>query len=362
MSGGRGDTTQEFVGLLDEAMFWGKALTDSEVTTIYTLNRGTCSGACYDDALAVYSMENFPWTGAAAEVKDTGVIPEENGVTLQRGTGVIPSQTSPTAGKICRSGLFTRVDSVNGGYLDLADPATLDPGTSYWTVTAWLNWDGSSSAENIIYNKENLYEARVNGGYVQYAWQPYWSWAGGTSFSVTANTWYHLTMVYDGRQQMMYKNGQLVYARDQTGSMGSNGSRFLIGARGSTTGRNFFGGQLDEVRLYNRSLSSSEVTTVYNSTAVCAANVLVITKTSLVDGVEGGAVDAYVDNLTASGGDLPYTWEVLGSSVGPMRITDQTTGEMTGTITSGAGNYTITIRVTDNNGLTDTKVLPITVI
>ena len=355
--GGGWDSGQEFVGLLDEAMFWGKALTDSEVATIYTLNRGTCSGTCYADPVAQYSMENFPWNGTPSEVKDTGSTPEENGIASKRNAGVIPSQTSPSTGKVCRSGVFTRVNDSTGGYLDFGDSASLDPGSNHWTISVWLNWDGMSG-DNIIYNKENLYEARVNNGNVQYAWRPHWTWDGSTSFSVAANTWYHMTLVYDGRQQMMYKNGQLVYSRDQTGSMGSNSSLFLIGARGSATGRNFFGGQLDELRIYNRALSKNEITSVYNSSTTCPDDYPYITTTSLVGGVVGAV---YTDTPAATGGSLPYGWDLVSSGVAGLTISDHSTGEIQGTVGSCPGNYNIEVKLTDANLVTDTKLLPITI-
>ncbi len=355
--GGGWDSNQEFVGLLDGVMFWGKSLSVGEVQTIYTLNSGTCTGSCYTGPVAEYSMEHYPWNGTAGEVRDTGGSTEENGVATKQGNGILPSQTSTSDGKVCRAGLFTRIDSSNGGYLDFADPTLLNPGNSPWSITAWFNWDGASS-ENIICNKENLYEIKVNSGYLQYAWRPHWFWDGGSSFAVNANTWYHMTVVYDGRQQMLYKNGQLVYARDQSGSMGGNSNKFLIGARGSSSPHNFFGGKIDELRIYNRALAANEVSGVYNSTATCPDNYPIITTTSLTSGIVGAA---YSDTPAATGGNLPYGWNMVSSTVSGLSISNHSTGEITGTIGSCAGNYNVEVKLTDNNNVTDTKLLPITV-
>jgi hypothetical protein len=351
-------TSLGFNGVIDEVKLWGKTLTQEEVNTMYTLTRSTCTGSCYTDSVVEYKMENFPWNGTAEEVKDTGGSTEENGVAVSHGTGVIPGQTNISGGKVCRSGVFTRADATNGGYLDFGDAAALDPGNNHWTVSAWFNWDGSSTSENILYNKETLYEIRINSGYLHYAWRPHWSWDGGTSFSVTANTWYHVTTVYDGHQQRLYKNGQLVYARAQTGTMGSNSSHMLIGARGSTNPRSFWGGMIDEVRMYDRALAENEVAAVYASGASCPDDYPIITSTSLTDGVIGSAYSA---TPTGSGGDLPYGWDMLSSTVSGLSISDHSTGEITGTIGSCAGNYNVEVRLTDNNNVTDTKLLPLTV-
>jgi hypothetical protein len=191
-------------------------------------------------------------------------------VAVAWGSGSLPTVTDSTGGKVCRAAAFARIDTTNGGCLDLGDPADgdLDPYSNSWTVSAWIYWDGSSG-DNIIYNKENLYEAKVLGGYVQYAWQPHWFWDGGTTFAISPSTWTHVATVYDGTRQILYKNGVSVYSREQTGAIGSNSSRLLIGARGSTTPSYFFGGRIDEVRIYDRALSESEIKAVVEATRTC---------------------------------------------------------------------------------------------
>ena len=247
-------------------------------------------------------------SSTAGEVVDSG-SGGNNGVAAARGSGSIPSQTTPSAGKVCRSGVFGRVDANNGGYLDIGDPTDgdLDPGTRPWTVSAWVKWDGSSG-ENIIYNKENLYEARVSGGYVHYAWRPHWAWDGGTSFPITQDTWTYVTTVYDGHRQILYKNGQEVFSRSQSGSIGSNGNKLLIGARGSSNPRNFFGGLIDEVKIYDRALAENEIVEDMNETRDCAADTVYITTTSLPSGTLNSS---YSITLTATGGTSPYGWEIV---------------------------------------------------
>jgi len=257
-----------FKGKIDEVMFFSVPLTDEEIQDLYTLTH-TCSGSCYTNTLAEYRMENFPWSGADDEVLDSG-SGGSNGKAASWGSGSLPSQTSPSNGKVCRAGVFSRVNANNGGYLDLGDPTDgdLDPGTDPWTISAWIKWDGSTG-ENIIYNKENLYEARVSSGYLNYAWRPHWAWDGGNSFPVTANMWTYVTTVYDGSEQILYKDGVKVYSRNQTGAMGSTSNKFLLAARGSGSPYNFFGGMIDEVRIYNRALSDSEIRADMTVTRTC---------------------------------------------------------------------------------------------
>jgi hypothetical protein len=262
------DANNGFLGLVDEAAVFQRELTAAEVSQLYNATRSSCPGSCYAAPLAEYQMENAPWSGTAGEVYDTGSS-GSNGVAAASGTGVLPTQTDAASGKVCRAAVLTRVDANNGGYLDLGDPSSLDPNTRPWTVTAWVYWDGSSG-DNIIYNKESLYEARVASGYVRYAWRPHWAWDGGTSFPINANTWTHVATTYDGAEQMLFKDGLQVFRRDETGgAIGSNSSKLLIGARGSTSPHNFFSGMIDEVRIYDRALSHSEILTIVGETHTC---------------------------------------------------------------------------------------------
>ncbi len=272
------DSNNGFLGLIDEAAVFQRELIAAEVVQLYEATRSSCPGSCYTAPVAEYRMENAPWSGMIDEVLDTG-SGGSNGMAATAGSNAaLPTQTDTSGGRVCRSAVFSRInttdgstlDSTSGAYLDFGDPSDgdLDPNTRPWTINAWIYWDGTAG-ENIIYNKENLYEARVSNGYVHYAWQPHWYWDGDSSFPVTANTWSHVTVTYDGSEQILFKDGVQVYRRDQTGAMGGNSSKLLIGARGSNTPRNFFGGMIDEVKLYDRALSQSEILAIVNETRTC---------------------------------------------------------------------------------------------
>ena len=149
-------------------------------------------------------------------------------------------------------------------YVSITDDDSLDPGSDNFTISVWFRWDGTNNtSEKIIYNKENLYEARVLSGYFQYAWQPHWAWDGGNSFSVEANKWYHAVIVYDHSGQSVYKNGTLVYSRTQAGDIGTNSSRLLMGARGNASPYNYFRGTIDDIKIYKEALSSTQIKQLY---------------------------------------------------------------------------------------------------
>jgi len=355
------DNNNGYVGLIDEAMVFNRELTADETLDLFHLTRSDCPGACYTSALGDYRMENFPWNGTADEVQDSGSGANQ-GTAVAAGSGSRPEQTTPSGGKVCRAATFARVDPNNGGYLDLGDPSDgdLDPGSNGWTVSAWINWDGSPG-EQIIYNKENLYEAKVNSGYVQYAWQPHWYWDGGTSFAIDADTWTYLTTVYDGSEQILYKNGVRVYSRSQSGAMGGNNSKLLLGARGNLSPYNFFSGLIDEVKIYDRPQSESEIRADMEASRDCAADSVVILSTTLPDATVGqSGYDSSPDPI-ATGGTAPYVWEIVSQDALTLTMPDVATGLLEGDINVCQGTYPVTLRVTDAAGRIDEAPLPLTV-
>ncbi|MBU1667901.1 LamG domain-containing protein [bacterium] len=199
--------------------------------------------------IAEYRFDECFWNGTTGEVNDS------SGNDLH-GTAKNGLNTTPD-GKIERSGLFDGTDD----YIDLGN--NFNPENSdTWSVSVWFK-SKTTNGTQIIYNKENLYEAAVMNGYFMYAFKPYWAW--GNSFPVVPDTWYHAVITYDGVQQKVYKDGVEVYSRNQTGNIGSNTNKLLIGARGSNTPHSFFNGNIDEFKIYNNTLSASQIKKMYDN-------------------------------------------------------------------------------------------------
>jgi hypothetical protein len=77
--------------------------------------------------------------------------------------------------------------------------------------------------------------------------------------SPAAGQWQHLAATYDGTTARFYVDGVEVANRTFTGGVG-NSNVWRIGAYGSSAG-GFFDGLIDNVRIYSRSLSATEVQT-----------------------------------------------------------------------------------------------------
>ena len=75
--------------------------------------------------------------------------------------------------------------------------------------------------------------------------------------ALTTNTWIHLAGTYDGATLRLYVNGVQVSSRAQTGAIAISTNPLQIG--GDTLYGQYFPGRIDEIRIYNRALSATEI-------------------------------------------------------------------------------------------------------
>src|SRR4051812_14917839 len=74
------------------------------------------------------------------------------------------------------------------------------------------------------------------------------------------NTWTHVAVSYDGATLKLYVNGVLRSSRAQTGAIVSSTNPLRIGGN-IVFPSEYFAGQIDEVRIYNRALTLSQIAT-----------------------------------------------------------------------------------------------------
>jgi hypothetical protein len=78
-----------------------------------------------------------------------------------------------------------------------------------------------------------------------------------TSDAIPLNAWTYLSVTYDGATLRVYIDGAEVSSMPRTGALEVNANPLQIG--GSTYDSEYFAGQIDEVRIYNRALSPGEI-------------------------------------------------------------------------------------------------------
>jgi len=92
-------------------------------------------------------------------------------------------------------------------------------------------------------------------------------WGGAvvadSGFTPTVSTWYHLVVTYDGTNTIIYINGDLKVTSNTAVQSGTSASCVMGIYPGGTV--EWYNGIIDEVGIWSRALSSTEVTALYNS-------------------------------------------------------------------------------------------------
>jgi len=173
-------------------------------------------------------------------------------------TGVIFGATRVTSGKFGKALSFDGISN----WVTVASSPSLNL-TTGMTLEAWVNPASTSTDWRDVIMKEQRAEAIYDLYADTGAGQP-----GGGVFmssenivsggsSLPANTWTHLATTYDGANQILYVNGVQVASRAQTGAIKVSAGPLRIG--GDSIWGDYFQGLIDEVRVYNRALSASEI-------------------------------------------------------------------------------------------------------
>jgi hypothetical protein len=188
-------------------------------------------------------------------------------------------------------------------------------GISAFSASIWFKFQGSlGGTANIIMSGGDGTSSNIQSWYVwlksattiQYASQG----TNAKDFTISTindSTWYHLAVVHNGTSATLYLDGSSLGTQTVNSLPASSGNAFNVG-RWSPGASYYYNGYADEVSLYDSALSSSDVTSIYNS------------------GVPGD-----ISSLN------PVSWWRMGEndSGSGTTITDQGSGGNDGTLTNG---------------------------
>jgi len=249
-------------GWMDEAAVFDRALSSDEIQAVYEKGlegRGLCNPGgnlvpttLIEDGLVSYypfNNDTYDYWGG-----NDGVA--YNGAFLNY------------SGKVGGSYQFDGSDD----YMNMSSNAELEITGTALTLSVWIYPTDDHPNQAIIYksqpNEPNGYGLLYN-----------WNWGSGDLFGfvgtgtakqhefnavVTLNDWNHVAIVYNGTDLVSYFNGEFDDSTSASGSIQSSSSNpLLLGTRWENGPITNFSGKIDEVLIFNRSLSASEVQQLY---------------------------------------------------------------------------------------------------
>jgi hypothetical protein len=264
------------------------------VGTITTATSSTAAGTVLSQSLQA-NTNVAPGTAMALVVSSGPAPPPVGGLVLALGfeetsgnpvvdsspapmSGTISGATRVAAGRIGRALLFDGVNDwvtvtdTTGSKLDLTTGMTVEAWVNPTAASGWttvvMKERGSAGEGLLAYGLYGRDGAPRSGGTVGPAGylrtNPVATTtdrgARGTA-AIPLNTWTHLATTYDGTSLRVYVNGVLAGTTAGSGSINvANGALRIGGNNSAPLGQGeFYKGLIDEVRIYNRALSASEI-------------------------------------------------------------------------------------------------------
>jgi len=280
----------------------------------YTTSAGSISASSLSSAGLTSSIFD---AGVSADI-DTGLVgywkfDETIGITASDSSGNGNNGTlinGPTwvAGKINNALNF------DGSNDYVSTPLSLQLGLS-GTVSAWVKFD--------TLNTDDLIIGQYSGYPIKYFWMGTtvdgkynFAWGGAatdykytTAHGLVVGQWYHFVMVRDASNSViLYVNGsQVASFVPSTTNVTSNSIN--IGNINGLSGFEF-DGLIDDVRIYNRALSTSEIQELYNGTGTFNT-VGVAINTIMWQGVQAALANVQFQ-IASDSISTPTTWNYKG--------------------------------------------------
>lgn len=258
------NASRVFSGSIDEVKVYNRTLSPSEITTLYK------SGATTGSYGAIATSSILISSGLVSYLTFDGKTMTSSTSTDSSGAGnhgALNNSPRVVLGKVGQG------VSLNGSnqYINAGRNTSLNF-TGNMAIAFWINPNASQVSLANVINKHGSGNAGFTLQQNSASTNAYaFAWGNGsgytcdstTLFTATANMWQHVVVSKSGAVLTAYLNG--VQSGTCTGSfstIATNSDNVNIGRWTSGAAR-YWGGSLDDMRLYNRALSVSEVKTLY---------------------------------------------------------------------------------------------------
>jgi hypothetical protein len=291
-----------YKGILDDIAIWNRPLSDSEVVSLFNLESVKANTTIPQDGLVGY----WPFNGNAIDESGNGNHGIVNGAVLSTDR--------------CSKNDFAFKFNRNESSFIQATREKLDT----FTFSIWFNINSISSISPLIDAFKENWEVIINDNTLKFVqWFSYSNGNNsgynylGNSDTIKINEWYNLTGSYANKHLILYLDGKQIFSDTNVNLPIRDDGFFLFGeSRSGST--QYFDGKLDDIAIWNRALSDSEIIEVYNAGSCDCLDTLSEDKFNWSTGEKGR-------NITVS----PNTSTMYTLEVNRGQITDRDTIHVT---------------------------------
>ncbi len=215
--------------------------------------------------IAEYRLDECGYDGTVGDVID-------NSINRLHGTTSTTGTTKTIApNKICTAASF---DGSNGAITVPHNDKLNLAGSNGFTVSLWVYLTGDtgtlvSKMSGTGYNNDDGWDIEIwDDGNIYFDINGFAAYVGASQ-PTPSNSWHHIVGVYDpnaSRQVILYIDGKRVdRARYNTAFRDASTDALTIASGGVNGYQNYYDGDIDEVKIFNRALESAEVEDIYDN-------------------------------------------------------------------------------------------------
>ncbi len=246
-------------GTADEVRIYNRALSATEVSTLYNRSSKIRTIQSSQRNLVPNGLVGY-WSFDGSDISGTSAYDRSG----NNNTGTLTNGPTVAIGKMGQAMNFDGSDD----YVDCGSGASLNLNTSF-TYTAWIK------PQNVTGDKMIISKGTTGQWYV------YFSLNGNKLYVATyddstvatldgltvlsASGWSHVVVSYDGSSLKLYVNGVLDNSTSSLINPSTGGTQFTYIGRPTYTSGSYFNGLIDDTRIYNRALTTSEINQLYKA-------------------------------------------------------------------------------------------------
>lgn len=235
-----------YQGKIDDIRIYNRVLPRDEIQAIYHENGWDMPSVGADDIVGA-------WTFTDGALDDAS----GNGNTFNiHGTSLAPDRFG-------NSNSAYAFSSAAGDYMTTTGYTNIPTGSADRTITAWIRIDTFTSDEYTpiaFYGDYNTASASYRIGIQNSSHKIFFSTGSGVitpGSTLSEGVWYHIAILNIGGDVSFYLNGHIDDHGSSNMAINTIASPLFLGR--DTAGDAYFNGEIDDVRIYDRALSGSEI-------------------------------------------------------------------------------------------------------